>query len=89
MDHVFVSRYLHPIENIIPNSNEVNVIKAFSLKELKKAINENTKIFSPWFVNIFNEKADYLIEILSKSEDISFNKKHFEDVVKIRNDYNI
>ena len=84
-----MSRYIHPIDKITPNLNEVSQIKALSAKELKIMINDKNNKFSPWFVNIFNNKLDYILESLRKSEEKNFDKDYFEDNIKIRNDYNV
>lgn len=84
-DHVFVSRYTNDIKNIEPNKDEVDELKAFSIGELTKMVNDKPSNFTPWFANIFLNRGEYLMNSLKTIEKKDFNKSQFESGIKVRN----
>lgn len=87
MDHVFLSRFNKDIKAIEPNLDEVEIMKSFSVDELKNMIKNNPNQFTPWFVNIFTNRHEYLLNSLETIEKKGFNKQQFESEIKIRNCY--
>ncbi len=84
---MFLSRFSKEISIIEPNKDEVEIMKSFTVQELKDMINNNPNQFTPWFVNIFTNRHNYLLSALKTIEKEGFNKQQFENEIKLRNCY--
>ena len=60
-------------------------MKSFTVDKLKDMIKSNPNQFTPWFVNIFTNRHDYLLDSLKTVEKKGFNKQQFESEIKLRN----